>query len=475
MRYLWMLAVLVSLACGSQCFTPAASAAQVQLELAATHPTMVAGEKQTNYLRVALTGFEMAAEVERPPINVTIVLDKSGSMQGSKIEQAKQAAIAAVQRLQDQDIVSVVVYDSQVEVLVPATRASDRSAIVEAINRIGANGGTALFAGVSKGAAEVRKFKQADQVNRVILLSDGQANVGPSSTGELAALGESLRKEGISVTTMGLGLGYNEDLMTALASASNGNHAFIESATELVAVFNNEFDDLLSVVATDFEIQVDIDPAARPVRVIGSEADIEGQRITLPLAQLYATQLRNFVIEVEVQPGEVGSSRPLASVSVKYRNLQTETVDQLASTVAVRFTDDKEIAAKDVNGEALAFCTLQLTTEVNREATALRDQGQIEAAKALLEKNSNILLNCKMQCLDGLSPEAVKALDFGILNNRFQAQNVSDSGNWNFNRKLMRQYQNSVEQQQTYSGVGKISETPPADVKPKQSVDSGQK
>ena len=121
MRCLWMLAFLVGLACGTQCFTSAASAAQVQLELAATHPTMVAGEKQTNYLRVALTGFEMVAEVERPPINVTIVLDKSGSMQGSKIEQAKQAAIAAVQRLQDQDIVSVVVYDNRAASVRPAS------------------------------------------------------------------------------------------------------------------------------------------------------------------------------------------------------------------------------------------------------------------------------------------------------------------------------------------------------------------
>lgn len=431
-------------------------AEQVKLDFAATYPTLLAGDKQLNYLRVGLTGFDMPSAEKRPPVNVAIVLDKSGSMQGDKIEQAKNAAVEAVGRLSDEDIVSIVVYDNGVNVLVPATKASDRDMIVAEIQKIAAHGGTALFAGVSKGAAELRKFKSDDQVNRVILLSDGLANVGPSSSAELTSLGESLLKEGISVTTLGLGLNYNEDLMTGLASASNGNHAFIENAQDLVGVFNNEFDDLLSVVATDFEIQIEVKDGVRPVRVLGSNADIDGARITLPLAQLYAKQLRYFMIEIEVQPGEMGTTRDLASASVKYKNLQTETEDRLSSDLQVRFTDSKQQVSSDTNGEALAYCTLQLTTLRNRQATELADAGQVDAAKKLLELNMNQLLKCKTDCADKLSVRTLDALDFGISGNSTQAETVVDSKNWNANRKGMRQYQNAIQQQQTYTGDGKI-------------------
>ena len=102
------------------------------------------------------------------------MIDNSGSMSGSKIVQARQAAIAAVNRLRDDDIVSVVLYNSSVQVLVPATKATDRSQIIRRIESVTAGGGTALFAGVSKGAAEVRKFRDDESVNRVILLSDGR-------------------------------------------------------------------------------------------------------------------------------------------------------------------------------------------------------------------------------------------------------------------------------------------------------------
>jgi Ca-activated chloride channel family protein len=207
-------------------------------------------------------------------------------MSGSKIVQARQAAIAAVKRLRDDDIISVVLYNSSVQVLVPATKATDRNQIIHRIESVRAGGGTALFAGVSKGAAEVRKFRDDDSVNRVILLSDGRANVGPKSPRELARLGRSLVKEGISVSTLGLGLGYNEDLMSGLASAGSGNHIFVEEEDDLVAVFNNEFNDLMSVVAGDFKIHARVAKGIRPVRVLGTDADIKGQNIYIPLFKI---------------------------------------------------------------------------------------------------------------------------------------------------------------------------------------------
>jgi Ca-activated chloride channel family protein len=196
-----------------------------------------ADQKQQAWLRVGLKGFRLEREGTRAPINVAIVLDRSGSMQGEKIQRAREAAIGALDLLGADDIVSIIAYDSDVNVLVPATKLTDKEHVAAIIRAIQPGGNTALFGGVSKGAAEVRKFIDDKRVNRVILLSDGLANVGPSSPGELGDLGASMKKENISVSTLGLGLGYNEDLMVQLAGKSGGNHQFIENASELADIF----------------------------------------------------------------------------------------------------------------------------------------------------------------------------------------------------------------------------------------------
>jgi Ca-activated chloride channel family protein len=142
--------------------------------------------------------------------------------------------------------------------LAKPTRASDRASIRQAIESIHADGNTALFAGVSKGAAEVRKFLDDKHVNRIILLSDGLAIVGPSSPSELEHLGQSLLKEKISVSTLGLGSGYNEDLMSSLAAASSGNHVFIENADNLIAVFNRPTPQINSVASLPSDTPINL-------------------------------------------------------------------------------------------------------------------------------------------------------------------------------------------------------------------------
>ena len=278
---------------------------------------------------------------------MAIVLDKSGSMQGDKIAKAKEAAIAAIGRLGSDDIVAVVTYDSTVQVIVPATKLSDKQSVIEQIRRIEAGGSTALFAGVSKGADELRKFLDKNRVNRVILLSDGLANVGPQSPSELGALGASLMKEGISVSTMGLGMDYNEDLMTKLARNSGGNHVFIEQAENLVRVFNHEFNDVLSVVAQEVAIEIRVAAGVRPVRVLNVDAEINGQQVITQMSQLYSEQEKYVMLEVEVPATQAGKSREVAEVRISYANMQTKTTDRLTSAVNANFTASlAEVEAK---------------------------------------------------------------------------------------------------------------------------------
>src|SRR5580765_3035234 len=129
---------------------------------------------------------------KRSPMNLAIVLDRSGSMEGAKLEKARQAAAMAVDKLNDDDIFSLVTYDDQTDLLIPPERVGGRDhreEIKAKIHRIQAGGSTALHAGVTLGAKQVRRLFEKERVNRVILLSDGIANVGPSSTSDLARLG----------------------------------------------------------------------------------------------------------------------------------------------------------------------------------------------------------------------------------------------------------------------------------------------
>jgi Ca-activated chloride channel family protein len=126
-------------------------------------------------------------------------------MTGTKLEKAKQAALQLVDRLAPNDIFSLVTYSDEARVLVPAQRVEDKEALKEKIEGIEAGGSTALYAGVKTGARQIQEYLSGKRINRVILLSDGLANVGPSSTHDLRQLGRQLAERGISVTTIGVG------------------------------------------------------------------------------------------------------------------------------------------------------------------------------------------------------------------------------------------------------------------------------
>ena len=437
MRTLALLAALLA------AFAPwAARADQVKLNVALAKPFLLAGQKQTTYLKVGLTGFALKNKEERTPVNVAIVIDKSGSMSGEKIRKAKEAALMAIDRLTRRDIVSVVAYNHTVEVLLPATKVTDRAAIRAAISRLTAGGNTALFAGVSKGGEEVRKFLDKNRVNRIVLLSDGLANVGPSSPAELGDLGGSLIKEGISVTTIGLGLGYNEDLMTQLARRSDGNHGFVKEPADLAKIFKFEFGDVLSVVAKEVAVTIRCAEGIRPVRLLGRKGEIVGQEVTAAINQLYSEQEKYVLLEVEVPPGEEKDVRDVATVNVSYLNMQTKTNDKLTSRMAVRFTKAEKAVKENANKDVLVSAVELVANETNKRATALRDQGNIEEARQALITNSEFIADNNV---DLQSPKLDRLYDI----------NAGDAGNldpakWAERRKSMRRIQHQLDAQQDW-------------------------
>lgn len=427
-------------------FTASAGARTIDLQVNLGTPVMEAGKNQKTFLKIGLRGFHIPEESDRAPVNMAIVLDRSGSMAGEKLARAKEAAIKAIGLLQSGDIISVVTYDSVVNVVVPATKVSDKQSIYRAIRRIHDGGRTALFAGVSKGASEVRKFLDQTRVNRVILLSDGLANIGPSTPSELGRLGASLGKEGISVTTIGLGLGYNEDLMTQLAGMSDGHHAFVQNSADLNRIFAAEFNTALTVVANQFNIIIRCADSIRPIRVLGRRAQIIGQEVHINLNQLSSNQEKFVMLEVEVPPGVAGETKDLASVDVSYLDMKTRKRDSLQESVSVNFSKKREDVKKAVNQPVMDSAAEQVMNTKSKEAVKLRDQGKPEAAKDYLEKS--------LQSLKGTLGEsgAASSPRFEELEKEIQqdADELDDDRNWKKKRKSMRERQFKLDNQQKY-------------------------
>ncbi|MEI6535914.1 MAG: VWA domain-containing protein [Verrucomicrobiaceae bacterium] len=364
----------------------ASSPVEVRVNLA--HPKFPADKKFTSYLKVGLTGLKQDDQKpKRPPVNVAIVLDRSGSMNGAKLENAKQAAKEALARLGGDDVISVITFESEVQVIVPATKLNDRDRVMHAIDEIRAGGSTAIFAGVSKGAEELRKFKDPKQISRMVLLSDGLANVGPSSPEELGRLGASLAKEGITVTTLGLGLDYNERLMSKLAQMSDGNHAFIKDPKELASVFQEEFGDILSVVAQDLRVVIQCAEGVRPVRVLGREADIRGERVEVTMNQLRAGQEKYALLEVELPAGRADTDQTVADIEANYRINESKESSKIASRSVARRTALMSDVIASMDKSILVEVEKQIGVDQEQLAVKLSDEGRKDDAEKLLISN----------------------------------------------------------------------------------------
>lgn len=430
------IALLLSLA-GFAAFTLGAQVVQLDLGLDQTRYSV--GGHPKAYLKIGLKGVDLVSS-QRPALNLALVLDRSGSMEGEKLAKAKDAARVAVSLLKPSDIISLIIFDDNVDVLLPATRVSDSARIERAINSIEAGGSTALFAGVAKGAAEIRHYLDRNRVNRVILLSDGQANVGPDSPEALGELGADLGREGISVSTLGLGNGYNEDLMSRLAASSDGNHAFIENPRDLARVFQAEFRDAMSIVAMDVEIVITCRPGVRPLRIMNRDGDIRGGQIRIKLNQVLAAQEKYILVELELPIGSNSQTVQIADCQVNYQNQSKKAPETRSASVSASYSNDLAAIKSSVRKDVREQVVLQLATEANEAAVKLRDQGETEKAKQALKENSDRLKGAAIE-LD--SPE-LKA--YGEQN--AQAADDLDKKDWSSQRKALKeeQYQNKTQQ-----------------------------
>jgi len=363
--------------------------APLDLRLEFDRPVLPADALQRAIVKIGLAGCRPPRPAERPPVNLVIVLDRSGSMSGEKLERAREAAVEALRRLDRHDMFSVVIYDHEVSTLISPQAPTDVAWLERQIRGITARGNTALFAGVSQGAAELRKnLEHSGYVHRVLLLSDGMANVGPSSADDLGRLGTALRREGISVTTVGLGDGFNEDLMTALAQRSDGNHYYAAESGDLSPIFAAELGDVLNVVAQRIEVTIEFAPGVRVIRSIGREAECRGRDVTFGLNQLYGGQEKFLLVEVEVPAGKENETSTLAHARARFSDSLGGGAQELEAEGQVRYTRDEAVVQREANRQVQTDYALNSIAEAKTQAIALADSGDAPGAAAVMRQRS---------------------------------------------------------------------------------------
>jgi|LGVF01.1.fsa_nt_gb Ca-activated chloride channel family protein len=350
-----------------------------------------AGGAQRAVVKITLDAPPPPGKSIRPAVNLAIVLDRSGSMAGQKLERAKDAAVEALRHLGPMDMFSVVVYDHNVSTVVSAQHATNIERIEGRIRQIRSGGNTALFGGVSQGAAEVRKNLGGNYVHRIILLSDGLANVGPSSPEDLGRLGVALIKESISVTTVGVGTDYNEDLMTRLSQNSDGNTYFVESSRDLPRIFTAELGDVLSVVAKKVHVIIECPGGVKPLNIIGRDGRIKGRIVELSLNQLYGSQEKYALIEVEIPGGKNGEKKDIAYVNVSYENPFTQKKETSSGRAYANFSNDRIKVKKSVNVAVQREYNFNLNALSQEKAISLSDKGKNKEAVSELKKSAHKL------------------------------------------------------------------------------------
>jgi Ca-activated chloride channel family protein len=399
-----MKALLLAVGLALLNLTSGAAKETLNFQLKPEQSVLLAGQSQDVVVQIDITSSDAPVR-RRHPLNLAVVLDRSGSMSGPKIERTRQAACALVDQLTAQDRLSLVAFDNQVNVLIPAQPVEDKETLKARIMRIQPGGGTAIYAGVEEGAAQLSRYFGTEKINRVILLSDGLANVGPSSTSDLKALGNRLAARNLSVSTIGVGDDYNEDLMAGLATASDANYYYVQDTEKLGDIFRQELGGLLAMTARQVRIEISCPPGVEPIGLLGRDERFKGNQATVEFNSFTPNQNRYLFLHCRVKPDLEASRVPIAEVRARYTdelNGSRDSVWKESLVLKASADNTKVVGSRDVKVSVKK--ELMQDALAKDGALAEADAGNTKQAAATLRRQSD-----KLTALAASAPAEMKA------------------------------------------------------------------
>ncbi len=285
------------------------------------HPTLAAGRDTETFVFLDVKAQNEVATGSTAPVNLAIVLDRSGSMQGQRMENALAAASGMIRRLRDGDTVSVVGYNTQTQVFLPPTRmdAGNRDAALGALRGIDAQGNTCVSCGIET-AMDLLAKGEGGAVQRILLLSDGEANTGVRDVDGFRRLGDRARGMETAVSSIGVDVDYNERVLFALSQSSNGRHYFVDDPSGLPRIFDDELQSLVTTVAGSATVEIDVAPGVTVQQVFDRSFEQRGDRVTVPFGAFAAADEKTVLLRLRVPAGDPGR-RPIAAVRMRYQDL----------------------------------------------------------------------------------------------------------------------------------------------------------
>ncbi|MBP7692176.1 MAG: von Willebrand factor type A domain-containing protein [Anaerolineales bacterium] len=288
-------------------------------------------------VRFGVQGYRVP-EAQRQPLNLTLVIDVSGSMSdGGRLELVKQAVQLLVDRLTAADNLAVVAYSTEARVVLQPVSGSDRNTILNAVYGLYPENSTNAEAGLQLGYQMAQLMYRPAAVNRVILLSDGVANVGATGPGAiLESIGAAARDYGIKLTSVGVGMGnFNDVLLEQLADQGDGNYAYVDDLDEARKLFVEKLVSTLQVIALDAKIQVDFNAeVVAQYRLIGYEnravADQNFRNDAVDAGEIGAGHTVTALYAVQLRPGATGR---LATLQLRWQDPQTFAVSEINGNV----------------------------------------------------------------------------------------------------------------------------------------------
>ena len=350
-------------------------------------PAVAADQPTALELLITVATPEPPAEQQsqpRPPLNLALVIDRSGSMSGRKLSNARKAARFLAGELTARDRLAIVAFDDAVTVVMPSTPVSDPQPFLAAINTIHSGGSTALFDGWLAGATQVATHLDPAALNRVLLLSDGQANHGLTDQRKIATKVSGLTARGISTSAFGLGDGFDEDLMGAIASAGDGTLAFIESPAQLADLYASELQGLASTAGKRVSIGIRTSNGAELLDLLNDLDATEFGNFRLP--NLRAGQELN--VGVRIQLPAWAPNQQIASVRLAWDAPGTSERQTLVEHLTLPVMAAADLEDLDTDPTVVEQLALLRANRERRLAIEQLDLGDFEAAESTLSRAS---------------------------------------------------------------------------------------
>ena len=345
-----------------------------------------AAAESRRYLVVDLVAPRAPARGNRMPANLALVLDRSGSMGREKMELAKEAAVAAIRLLQPTDRFAVVMYDTEIDVVVESTFATPE-AVRNALRRIAeiqARGGTDLCGGWLRGCEQIAGHLAKDSIGRCLLLTDGQANHGTTDPDEIAQHAAELRRRGVSTSTFGIGTDFNAPLLQRMADEGGGHFYYVETAAQIRDFLTSEIGETLEITARNAHLEIDVKDlvAVQPLTAFRSERDgstlrvhfgdlVSGQDVQAVLSLTFPKRPSGSVFGVAVSAHADGATLATGPVTTEW-------------TYATHDANDQQPRDREVDGIVAEI----YAQRARLEALALNQSGDYARARQVVESTA---------------------------------------------------------------------------------------